>query len=335
MTVQPVAPRPVPFFFTGDAARHRVSQNPDATDTSGTTDGHDPTRTMSDPVDDHDPVDNHDSADDHDPVDTDDGRPAPVTVDADATRLGRVVLVTCRLHNRTTAPRAITLRDELPGPTLPPRRSGVPERGWSGDTYTTVLPPAATRPVGYASPTDGSLADERLPEPPATVVAVDDPSAADTGDRVAHARRELTAWAPPDDILPRRVVADGGTPDDGEAGADTETVAGDSVGDGTAPPPDPTGGGTDPESFADGTVPTVVAAYLDAAAERIDRAAATADGVQAATDALRDTHHTPVTLEQAVARDEAALRALADRAATLADRAAAADVPVDSLRRLS
>jgi hypothetical protein len=40
-------------------------------------------------------------------------------------------------------------------------------------------------------------------------------------------------------------------------------------------------------------------------------------------------------LEQAVARDEAALRALADRATALADRAAAADVPVDSLRRLS
>jgi hypothetical protein len=324
-----------------------------------------------DPVNDHDPVDDHDSADDHDPVDADDGRPAPVTVDADATRLGRVVLVTCRLHNRTTAPRAVTLRDELPGPTLPPRRNGVPERGWNDDTYTTVLPPAATQAVGYASPRDGSLSEDPLPEPPATVVAVDDPATTDTGDRVSHARRELPGWAPPDDVVQERVVADGGTTADDETAVDGRTTTGDeATADGeTTPDGEATAGdetvadgrttvdgeatvdsetvaaaGVPPEpdtahpatgSFADGTVPTVVAAYLDAAAERIERAEGTAEGVQAATDALRDTHHTPVTLEQAVARDEAALRALAERAATLADRAAAADVPVDSLRRLS
>ena len=316
-----------------------MSRNPDSAGTPGPTDR---------------PSDGDHRAATNDPIDADTSRSTPVVLDATATRLNGVALVTCRLHNQTTTRRAVTLRDELPGPTLPPRRDGVPERGWSDDTYTTVLPPTTTRAVGYASPVDGPL-----PDLPAVLVAVTDPAAADTGDRVSHARRELPGWAPPNDVV-GGVVADGDIVTDSETAADTEAVTDGGTADDnkTAPAdgttgddttdtdstasrnrttfrPEPDIGHTDREPFADGTVPTAVAAYLDAAAERIDRAAATADGVQAATDALRDTHHTPVTLEQAVARDEAALRALADRAATLADRAAAADVPVDSLRRLS
>ena len=320
------------------------------------------------------------ATDDHDTAEPRCRRP-PVGVETDATRLDGVVLVTCRLHNRTTTPRAVRLRDELPGETLPPRRDGVPERGWDDDTYTAVVPPETTHAVGYASTSDGPL-----PDTPATLVAVDDPATlVDTDDRVGHARRELADWAPPAEILPQRLVADGGPTDgetsdreavDGEASdgetSDREAVDGEAsdgetsdegasedaetANTGTTKDGEtgtesgchsssaantvaltPVGGSddTDRAPFADGAIPTVVAAYLDAAAERIDRAAATAEGVQAATDALRDTHHTPVTLEQAVARDEAALRALAERAATLADRAAAASVPVDSLRRLS
>jgi hypothetical protein len=278
------------LFFTGDATRPGVSHDPETAERPGATD-------------------------DHDTAEPRDCRRPPVGLETDATRLDGVVLVTCRLHNRTTTARAVRLRDELPGETLPPRRDGVPERGWDGDTYTTVVPPETTHPVGYASPADGDL-----PDAPATLVTVDDPATFADGDRVDHARRELADWAPPAEVLPQRLVPDGGSPDG--VAADGDTRAGDSD-------------GVDSEAFADGTVPTVVAAYLEAAAERIDRAAATAEGVQAATDALRDTHHTPVTLEQAVARDEAALRALAEWAATLADRAAAASVPVDSLRRLS
>jgi len=314
----------VPFFFTGDAARPGVSR-----------DRATPERTA--PTDD-------------DPANTDECRPTPVALDADATRLDGVALVTCRLHNRTTTARAVRLRDELAGETLPPRRDGVPERGWDGDTYTTVLPPETTHAVGYASPTDGPL-----PDSPAALVAVGDPGTlADTDDRVGHARRELADWAPPEDVVGQRAVADGGTPD-GETTRDDETTGDGTArgeettargscrpsttrragGDTVAPVPAQCSDSPARGSFADGTLPTVVTAYLDAAAERIDRAAATADGVQAATDALRDSHHTPVTLEQAVARDEAALRALADRAATLADRADSVTVPVDSLRRLS
>lgn len=88
--------------------------------------------------------------------------------------------------------------------------------------------------------------------------------------------------------------------------------------------------------LADGICPVPVETYFDRAAVRIQRAEATTDGsVESVAAAFRQSHHTPVTLEQAVARDEAALRAIAERAAELADRAAETDVPVDSLRRLA
>lgn len=233
-----------------------------------------------------------------------------VDLEADATVLRGVALVTCRLHNRTDAPRAVRLRDRLPGATLPPRRDGVPERGWTDGSYTTVLPAYASRAVGYASP----VGDDR-PTEPVVVEAVGDPATlAGDGDRVRHARRELAAWAPP------RAVVDDGTATAGDGGDPADERDRPVPGD---------------EPFADGAVPAAVEAYLDAAEERIDRAAATDEGVREATAALRDTHHTPATLEQAVARDETALRLLARRAEELADRAGAATVPVDSLRRLS
>ncbi len=88
--------------------------------------------------------------------------------------------------------------------------------------------------------------------------------------------------------------------------------------------------------LADGICPVPVETYFDRAAVRIQRAEATTDGsVESVAAAFRQNHHTPVTLEQAVARDEAALRAIAERAAELADRAAETEVPVDSLRRLA
>ena len=271
-------------FFNGDAATHRVSRSHGGTDgrtADGTTAG--------------DTAANGDRA---------------VDLEADATVLRGVALVTCRLHNRTDVPRAVRLRDRLPGATLPPRRDGVPERGWTDGSYTTVLPAYASRAVGYASP----VGDDP-PTEPVTVEAVGDPATlAGDRDRVRHARRELPAWAPP-----RAVV------DDGAATARDREEASDER---ARPVPAD-------EPFADGAVPAAVEAYLDAAEERIDRAAATDDDIREATAALRDTHHTPATLEQAVARDETALRSVAERAERLADRAAETTVPVDSLRRLS
>lgn len=252
-----------------------------------------------------------------------------VELEADATILRGMALVTCRLSNRTATARAVRLRDRLPGATLPPRRDGVPVRGWTDGSYTTVLPAYGSRAVGYASP----VGDEQ-PTEPAAVAAVGDPATlAGDGDRVRHARRELDGWAPP------RGVVDGATAavavDESTGSGAVGEVASVAVDGGTAAedgsePPVPA-----EEPFADGAVPAAVAAYLEAAAERVERAAATEAGVSEATAALRDTHHTPATLEQAVARDETALRTLARRAGALADRAAETTVPVDSLRRLS
>ncbi len=304
-----------------------------------------------------------------------------------------IALVTCRIHNQTAVPRAVKLRDELDGPTLPPRRAGVPEAGWGDSSYTTVVDAETTTAVGYASP----VGDEQVETEPARIVAVGDPervvdaengvpdaencvSDAENGvgdddtagpegphSAVRHTRRELDAWEPPRDTVPTPSLAsDGGQVERGqvergrvergrvergrvkrsrsESHVSTEQPAvgtdpsrsesTDSLGETDGESSRDTDTGHD-RQFTDGTVPTGVTEYLDAAAERIDRAAGTAESVTAATAALRDTHHTPVTLEQAVARDEAALRELAERASELAERAAETDVPVDDLRRFA
>ncbi|MFB6177892.1 MAG: hypothetical protein ABEI99_12270, partial [Halobaculum sp.] len=225
--------------------------------------------------------------------------------------------------------------------------NGVPEVGWDGSTYETVVPAGETEAVGYACP----LGDDRKPtEEPAGLDAVGPPALVDgddaeTDELVARARR-LGDGRPPRDAIPAaEPVADesserseGETARDGSGDSDdshdgTEITAED----GTAPTD---GDSTDHTAtarrpLADGICPVPVETYLDRSAARIRRAEGTTDGsVESVAAAFRQSHHTPVTLEQAVARDEAALRAIAERADELADRAAEADVPVDALRSL-
>ncbi|MEZ3116003.1 hypothetical protein RYH80_08735 [Halobaculum sp. MBLA0147] len=276
--------------------------------------------------------------------DQSDEREPRVSLETDATVRDGVALVTCRLANETNVPRGVRIVDRLDGPTLPPRRDGVPEHGWDDDTYTTVVGPGETVAVGYACP----VGERPLADPPATVAAVGDPEvvAPDTGvdATVAAARRSLDGWQPPRDAVPTpaQSVDDGdqtaGAADPSATAEGTAGIAPDAVtaeteasSSGAAGRPEPTA----TEPFADGVLPAGVAEYLDVAADRVARAEGTGDSVPETTAALWDTHHTPVTLEQAVARDAAALRRLAERAEALATRAAAADVPVDTLRRVA
>lgn len=288
--------------------------------------------------------------------DRSEGRERGVSVETDATVRGGVALVTCRLANETSVPRGVRLVDRLDGPTLPPRRDGVPEHGWDDDTYTTVVDPGETVAVGYACP----VGERPLADPPAAVAAVGDPEAVapDTGvgATVAAARRSLDGWQPPRDAVPTPPhSADGDrTTEAVDSNATTEANTGTAANasEPVATSPDRTTDRSEPaatstgrptgrsdrvttEPFADGVLPAGVAEYLDDAADRVARAEGTGGSVPETTAALRDTHHTPVTLEQAVARDAAALRQLAERAEALATRAAAADVPVDTLRRVA
>lgn len=155
----------------------------------------------------------------------------------------------------------------------------------------------------------------------------------DTGDGSpddGHVRRETAA--PASDAPGPRDEGGEAVPDGARSGirADAETDAGGGDGPEGEPGSGPDGGDTE--------VPPPVDAWLSDVAGRVEHgerltgasvveAAAVLDerGGLAAVEALPDR----------LAADEAALRALADRAGALADRAAATDVPLAALRRLS
>lgn len=289
----------------------------------------------------------------------------PVDLSTEVNVVHGVALVTCRIRNRTPVPRGVRVIDRLDGPTLPPRSNGVSAAGWTDSTHETVVPAGETTAVGYACPLGDDATVRESVEEPVELDAVGAPAIGqsdgdDTEQLVAHARR-LGDSRPPRDAIPEPEYDAGGAGGDDNAGvtadtgcsaADTDqttahtdsTAAGD---DSTATETDRTAADTDRTAahtdrtttaqtpLADGICPVPVETYFDRAAVRIQRAEATTDGsVESVAAAFRQSHHTPVTLEQAVARDEAALRAIAERAAELADRAAETEVPVDSLRRL-
>lgn len=169
-------------------------------------------------------------------------------------------LVRVRVRNEAAVPRRVRVRNELPGPVLPPRREGVPERGWDEDGFEGVLDAGEERILGYACPVD---ADGDRP------IAVASLGRAEGGrevDREDEAVRALGRARPP-----------------------------------------------------------AVASWLDAVETRVRLAErltdATATDAATALEAAGDVSGLP----SAVDADEAALRALAARAAELADRAAETD----------
>ena len=112
-------------------------------------------------------------------------------------------------------------------------------------------------------------------------------------------------------------------PEPDEGGIDTE--------------PDPNDGAGEDRHVDDHDLPPAVASWVEAVARRTDDAERLTDATvaeAAAVAADRDGVDAAVLAER-VRADEARLRALADRATTLADRAAETDVPVDALARLS
>jgi len=226
-----------------------------------------------------------------------------------------VVLVTVQLRNPSPVDRRVRIDNRLDGPVLPPRRAGVPEPGWDDEGFVGVVPADGRRALGYACPAPGT-------RPP---VAVTDEGRAAEAAATATADaavRGLEESRPPVDALPAASPS---------AGATEPTDEDEVATDGAAGGPDETTLATD-----DGAAPQAVKTWLTAVERRVERGERLTDAsVETATTALDEGGGEVAELDTRVADDVAALRTVAERAATLADRAAAVDVPVEALRRLA
>ncbi|MFB6097219.1 MAG: hypothetical protein ABEJ74_07510, partial [Haloferacaceae archaeon] len=129
----------------------------------------------------------------------------PVRMEWTVETCGPVALVSVRLDNRTASAQPIRLSNRLDGPTLPPRRRGVPEAGWDEEGFSGTVPPSGGLALGYACPlaaaADGGdpLDEER--EPVELSVGSPDEVEPDSTD-AATAVRELGAARPPRDAVP-------------------------------------------------------------------------------------------------------------------------------------
>ncbi|MBV0902382.1 DUF7857 domain-containing protein [Haloarcula salina] len=237
-----------------------------------------------------------------------------VTFDCRAERFDGVTLVTAVVSG-VTEPTRLTVANRLDGPVYPPRRQGVSEAGWTDDGFEGVVRPG-TRALGYATPAPAA-------DSPAELVSaepVSDPPTDDRLDTEEAVLRELGDPSPPADAVPT---------DDADAPPTAEPTA-------TARSDGPP---VDRATTAGQPLPDDVSRWLDTVARRVDRAEAlaAADSLGEATEAVRAAGGlTGVrTLATRGSVDERCLRSLARRAERLADRRAAATVPVETLARLA
>lgn len=210
-----------------------------------------------------------------------------------------VALVTVVVRNPSTVDRRVEVTNRLDGPVLPPRRDGTPEPGWDRDGFEGRVPPDGRLVLGYACPAPSVT-------PPVSVTDGGRPGeeSAVTAD---EAVRRLGDPRPPADAVP--VESSAARDDDG--------------GDGT------------PDGRTDADLPPAVGSWLSGVEERIERGEGLTDASVAEATAVLERSEGVTDLEGRLAADAAALRRVADRTASLADRAEAVDVPVEALRRLA
>lgn len=232
-----------------------------------------------------------------------------------------VTLVTARLAGSGGSQR-VRLANRLDGPVWPPRRHGVPEAGWDEECFETVVPAGAAVAVGYASPappTDSPLAVVERE-------AVEE-SASEESATPADALRELGDPSPPRDAIPIPI----------DDSPDASTHPDQSVG--AQPKQSRSHQDRTPTQRSNGQVPASVESWLDDVEERVARAEqlAAAETVPEATAALREAGslEDAEALVETLQQDADALEPVASRAARLADRTAAADVPLATLERLA
>ncbi|PSQ05867.1 hypothetical protein BRC97_07935 [Halobacteriales archaeon QS_6_71_20] len=260
----------------------------------------------------------------------------PVTIDATATTVGAATLVTVRVHNDEPVARRVRLANRLDGAVLPPRRHGLPEPGWSADGYVGTIPAEGTVGLGYACQ---SASDPDDSDRPVELVDVSDPDDADPAplDRArstlpdARPPSAVVGAAPPAEVESADPVATGA--DDGATGFDSDEHCDDADRSEAS-----TADATQPAATSDAeqaVVPSAVADYLADVEGRVTDAETFAEGSLADATALLEAGIDPEAVERTVAADAAALARLRERAATLAARAAAVEVPTETMERLA
>lgn len=223
------------------------------------------------------------------------------------------------LVSNDRSPMRVRIANRLDGPVWPPRRRGVPASGWDADGVTCTLSSGERRGLGYASP--ASPAD-----PPAEIVRTE-PVLPDA-DRSGRSTPRFDGQDLPDlsdvpdvDATPAGVVRALGDP---RPPRDAVPVDRDETPSTEAP--------------TTGPVPDGVADWLADVEDRVSRAETLADARALDVAGEELVHVGGVTgagrLVERVQRDEMTLRAVSRKAEALASRAATADVPLESYRRL-
>lgn len=232
------------------------------------------------------------------------------TVDCEA----GVWFVGCRVHNRTGVSRRVRVRSRLDGPVFPPRRSGVPEAGWDATGVTLCLDPAERRAAGFAvlAPS-GEHSDEPPADPPVEVVDHE----------------------PADEAAPPVVDAEAAVRTLGEHRPPREAAVSSST---TGPSVTARGSPSVTAEASARGAPDRIDDWLDTVESRVEQAERLTDAdLEAATEAVRTLGGVDAVavLDDRVAADAAALRRVSERVSSLATRASATDLPIESLERLA
>lgn len=254
-------------------------------------------------------------------------------------------LVRCRIRNDEAVPRRVRVESRFDAPVLPPRRAGVPADGWDGGGVTLRIGPDERRGFGFAVPAPPvdppvEIAEVEPADPDQFDRGVAGPPDSDDGDgpTAVDALRDLAEHRPPRaavggdrEVDDRRVEAawtgDARDPDE------RDDIDGDGIG----------GDGDDVESDGVGdeprrAPPDALGEWFAAVEARIDRAERLTDAdVATATEAVVDAGGVEAlaALDDRTDADAERLRTVSERAASLAERAEATDVPVGALERLA
>lgn len=247
-------------------------------------------------------------------------------------RAGDASLVRCRVRNGEAVPRRVRVESRFDAPVLPPRRGGVPADGWDATGVTLRVDPGERIGFGFAVPAPPV-------DPPVEIAGVEPVNSeatargtagltGDGGDAEptpADALRELDEYRPPRAAIDGDREADGRPEDTAPVGdargsdGERDDARSDAGGSGRSAP------GSVDDRFA------AVEARVERAERLTDADVATATEIVAdagGVDALAD-------LADRLDADEELLRAVSERAASLAERADATDVPIDALERLA
>ncbi|ADQ65689.1 hypothetical protein C499_10804 [Halogeometricum borinquense DSM 11551] len=258
--------------------------------------------------------------------------------------VGGTTLVTVHVRNEAAVPRRVRVRNDLPGPVLPPRQDGVPERGWDDDGYTGVIAADDELTLGYACPGG----DET--ETPVSVESLGradeerDTEKSSRAELEAEAIRSLGRARPPADAVPTPSVDRQTETDDAPTDAQTRDLESraESVSTNSRPQSEPEstprqdsgGDSDDATSHNEGDeeyraekeiTPKPVESWLSAVETRVQHAETVTDATADEAAAVLETAENVSDLPATVAADEDALRAFAARATALAERAADTD----------